>query len=185
MPVKKITTDKKNTAKTDRPKSTPKNAGKKQIKKINSTIKKDIKEAVEQIPKLVMKERIDNAGKEKKYQNKKHLLFWIGIVSLTSAVFIMWFANIRLMFGGINKKITKSEEMGIVNESAADLRKIIDVVKVKNEEAKKNASWNESALAAAASNLDLIIKNISEMTSITTDTVSTTANTTSSIEKIF
>ena len=99
-------------------------------RRVNRTIKKDIARAVEDIPRMIMRE-IEIADRRpssphviKRPERSRHLLMWTGVAVISSVVFAMWFLNTKNTLSAIRQG-APSQERQLVSTAREDLRAIM------------------------------------------------------------
>ena len=118
---------------------------------IDKTIKKNIKNAVNQIPQMIVEERSFDFAQDKdiesnltqvktetennlkityQYNTKeyklKQKLMWFGVTIFTSTIIFMWFLVTNATFFDVNKNINKSQEAQLLNESTQKIKEIFN-----------------------------------------------------------
>lgn len=148
---------------------------------INRTVKKNIKNAVDQIPQMIVEGKENKKKQEtdlktdylsnmKEYRWKQAIM-WSGVIILAGAVTCMWFLNINATFFDVNKNINKSEEVKILNESTQKIKEIISDIDIQqNLKSLKIENINANQPVTNTAQFEALIKSINEITSSTQST---------------
>lgn len=164
-------------------------------KKPEPKIQKDIKKAVEHIPKLILEER-ERVGEQKRAERKttssnkpnnsintnytsrsykkRSVLMWLGVILLTLFVFIMWFLNTRSTLYDINKN--ENKETKIWDNSKEKLEEILEGIDLEKLTPQDTDKSDANLIDISTAKLNLLIKAISDITSTTTTTFNSSSN---------
>lgn len=156
-------------------------------KQINRTVKKNIKKAVDQIPQMIVKEKEQKTTQQadlkityqhnmKEYRGKQ-IIMWLGVAILSGSVFFMWFLNTNATFIDINKSMSKSEEVKLLNESSQKIKKILSDVDIQKKlESLKIEDVKVNPPVTSTEQFEALIKSINEMASSTQNITSSSTN---------
>jgi len=148
-------------------------------------IKKDITEAVKNIPSLVIEQVGLGSSSQKNTHHysstPKHATFllWFGVGVITLSVFGIWIINTNALFQKINS--TKSAELQILDSAKEDLSAVFSSITEPEKQTTKEKINQIITAAKAEQEKQIVIDNIkSELpvlltTSTTTSTEITTA----------